>query len=112
MGPTARTLKRLRENGWTCDVVERWLGGKIRKDLFGCIDVLAVKDGRLLAIQSTVGAAHANRVRKSANVKELREFLKVPNSRFEVWSWSKRGEHGKRKLWTLRTEGALSVMGD
>ena len=41
--PTARTMAALRSEGWTVEVVEKWIpGAQIRRDLFGVIDVLAI----------------------------------------------------------------------
>lgn len=53
MRPMARTLKFFREQGFTIDVVERWIGGYTRKDFLGCIDAIAFKKGKtkILAIQ-------------------------------------------------------------
>lgn len=53
--PTQRTLKYLRKNG--CQLVaitehwNAWAG--IRQDLFGIIDVLAIKDKTVIAVQTT-----------------------------------------------------------
>jgi hypothetical protein len=53
--PTQRTLKFLRKGG--CQLVaitERWNGhAKIRQDLFGIIDVLAVRGKEVIAVQTT-----------------------------------------------------------
>jgi hypothetical protein len=43
MSPTARSLKKLRKEGWTASVVEKWIPQvKRRRDCFG-FDVLACK---------------------------------------------------------------------
>lgn len=101
MSPTARTLDYLRKQGYIVDTCERWIPRtKIRKDLFGCIDVMAVGVGKaILAIQTTDGSNHSHRV---AKIQAL-EYFPVLYHYFqiEVWSWAKRGEH---KRWTLRRE--------
>ena len=44
--PTARTLATMRQEGWTVQVVERWNPhARIRQDLFGWADLLAVHPG-------------------------------------------------------------------
>jgi hypothetical protein len=93
MTPTARTLHQLRQDGWTAQSVECWIPTlKIRRDLFGVGDVLAVKPGgRPLLIQATSDSHHAHRVGKAKKEARLRAWL-GSGSRFEVWSWGKRGE--------------------
>jgi len=47
---TQRSLKRLRENGWTCAIVEKWIPprGKmkfgVRQDVWGFGDILACRE--------------------------------------------------------------------
>lgn len=63
--PTQRSLKLLRDRGYRADVVEKWIpGANIRKDLFGFIDVIAIKDGETLAVQSTSDNNVAARITK------------------------------------------------
>lgn len=51
---TSRAIKYLQDLGYTTGVVERWLPGiNVRKDLFGFIDLIAIKDGEILGVQST-----------------------------------------------------------
>lgn len=56
---TQLTLKYLRRQGYLCEVVEKWInfgrpgGGGIRRDLFNIIDIIAVKPGSILGVQST-----------------------------------------------------------
>src|SRR3546814_2519291 len=52
--PTARTLAKLRADGWLAWVVEKWIPQtRKRSDLFGFIDILALRDGEVLAVQAT-----------------------------------------------------------
>ena len=52
--PTQRSLKFLREEGYLVAVVEKWNPhAKIRQDLFGWIDLVALKDNETLAVQAT-----------------------------------------------------------
>jgi len=99
--PTQRTLSRLRKDGWTCAVVEHWNPyAKVRQDLFGFIDVLAIRPGETLGVQSTTDAHIAER-RKKAAKGLLPEWLAAGN-RFEVWGWRK----GKRGAGAVRIAAA------
>lgn len=102
--PTKRTLDALRKEGWLVAVVERWNPhAKIRQDLFGFIDVLAIRDGVTLAVQACAGSGHSKRREKI--LAEPRAAAWCRGDRFlEIWSWSQRGERGKRKVWTPRIE--------
>jgi len=116
--PTARTLSFLRGIGATAEVVEHWIpmtaagfrGPLKRKDVFDCIDILCVQGAKLLGIQSTSGANHGSRITKALGSDKLRAFVATGNG-FEVWSWSKKGPRGKRKLWTPRVT-QLVIQGD
>lgn len=67
--PTRRTLEYLRKQG--CELVaitEHWnpFAG-IRQDLFGVIDVLAIKDTEIIAVQTTSIGGVSKRVKKLAD---------------------------------------------
>ena len=99
--PTARTMAELRKHGWTCQIVERWNSfTHHRVDLFGVIDVVAVKpDARgVFGVQATATSCISSRMKKCADSAELRVWLAAGN-RFAVVGWSKRGARGKRKTW-------------
>jgi hypothetical protein len=103
--PTARTLKLLRAEGYLCEVVERWNPyARIRQDLFGFIDVLAVSGLATVGIQATDGSDHARRRKKILGHKNAGAWLNGGARQLEVWSWDKQGPRGKRKLWTVRRE--------
>ena len=107
--PTQRSLEYCRKNGWIAGVVEKWNPhARIRQDLFGCIDLIVIDDLEQgpLAVQATSGTGHAARRKKSIAEPRLKLWLEAP-ARFEIWSWSKRGPRGKRKVWTLRREPIL-----
>jgi hypothetical protein len=102
--PTSRSLQHAKKLGWHAQVVERWNQyARVRQDLFGCIDVLAIAGDKLIGIQATSGNNHASRVAKALKEPRLRAWL-AAGALFEVWSWAKQGKAGKRKLWTLRRE--------
>ncbi len=109
MTPTERTLAYLRDQGYSAEVVENWvtLPGKpgFRKDLGGCIDILAVKANLpgVLGVQTTSGSNVSARLKKARSKPWLKTWLQAGN-RFHVHGWAKRGKRGERKRWTVRVE--------
>lgn len=104
MSPTARSLAECRKRGYTAQVVEHWNQFSRRRiDLFGVIDIIALTEWGILAIQACAGSSHANRMAKIKAEPRTSAWLKA-GGMLSVWSWSKRGGAGKRKTWTLRTE--------
>lgn len=111
--PTQLTLKKLRAEGFTAEIVEHWLPwAKRRRDLFDCIDVLALHADHfgLLGVQTTSASNHAARRVKALANPTIELWVRTGN-RFEVWSWSKRKDKSRgRLLWTPRVEPlALSM---
>jgi hypothetical protein len=97
--PTARSLAYLRQRGYLAAVVEHWLPRlKIRRDLFGFGDLLAVhpRDRLIVLVQVTTADHIAHRLAKARARPELAAWLKA-GGRFEVHGWAKRG--GK---WAVR----------
>lgn len=89
MTPTQRSLKYLRDDGWRCAVVERWNPhARVRQDLFGVIDILAIRDWETLAVQVTSGSGVSARVKKIADA-EATPAIRAAGWRFEVHGWRK-----------------------
>ena len=110
--PTQRTLAELRKNGYTAQVVERWNPhARVRVDLFGVIDLLALLPDRILGIQACAGASHAVRRTKILDEPRARQWLQA-GGELAGWSWAKQGARGKRKTWTLRVEAITLEMFD
>ena len=87
MSPTQRSLKHLREQGYIAEVVERWNAfARIRQDLFGCIDILALRDSETLAVQTTSWAHVPDRARKVAANPAL-PAMQAAGWRIEVHGW-------------------------
>jgi carbonic anhydrase len=87
--PTQRTLKHLRAQGYVAQVVEKWLPVvKRRQDLFGFIDVLAIREGEVLGVQSTSGDNVSSRVKKIAE-HELVGAVRKAGIRIVVHGWRK-----------------------
>ena len=88
MTPTQLTLKELVFLGAIADVTERWIPNtKIRKDLFGFIDILALIGPNTIGIQTTTRSHHAARRKKILAEPRAKAWLKAGNM-IEVWSWS------------------------
>lgn len=105
MTPTQRSLEYCRQQGWPCDIVERWVPGqRVRKDLFGFIDAVCIMDGRLVGLQITSRSnVSARRKKITKDCAELCQKWLETGSLIEVWGWGKmkrRGPDGK--YWQLR----------
>lgn len=104
--PTQRSLAKLRADGWLVAVVERWNPyAKVRQDLFGFIDLLAIKGNETLAVQTTSGsnvAARFEKIRNTSAGHAAGLWLASPNRRLVIHGWRKAGPRGKRKVWECR----------
>lgn len=103
VSPTQRSLKWLDDRGWLTAIVEKWNAfAKVKQDLFGFIDLLAVKtpDG-ILGVQTTSGSNVAARIEKILASRNLVPWLGA-GGRVEVHGWRKIGPRGGRKVWKLR----------
>ena len=111
MSPTARTLKQLRDDGWLCQVVEHWNSfAKIRQDLFGFIDILAVREGQTLGIQVTTERnASARRSKMLDTESHLRAFLRGGNL-VQLWTWQKRKSRWRYRVRHFVENGAKRGM--
>jgi hypothetical protein len=96
--PTQRTLKHLRDAGYPLvQVVERWNPyARVRQDLFGIIDVVAV-GADIVGVQATSGSNVSARVAKLTDSPAL-PVLRKAGVRVLVHGWTKR-----RGRWHLRT---------
>jgi hypothetical protein len=106
MSPTERALKQLRKEGYTCAIVEKFVRFPFpghRVDLFGIIDLLAMKEGLtgLLGVQVTSASNMSARMKKALANKYL-PLWKATGNRFEVWSFGKYGKRGEVKRWDVR----------
>lgn len=89
--PTQRSLEELRKLGYPLiQVVERWNSwARIRQDLFGFIDILAIDDnGTVLAVQATSRDNVAARVAKIAESESV-IWVRKAGWRIEVHGWGK-----------------------
>tara|TARA_Y100000593_G_scaffold17703_1_gene35379 strand:- start:1658 stop:1972 length:315 start_codon:yes stop_codon:yes gene_type:complete len=99
--PTSRTLTKLRTDGWIPEVTERYIpGANIRKDLYGWIDVLGIKEsGEVLAVQCTSKSNMSSRIRKIEDSDTL-PIVRKCGWKIEVWGWFK----SKAGKWEVKIE--------
>lgn len=97
MTPTQRSLKHLRELGYQAQVVEQWNAyAKVRIDLWGCIDILAIRPGEpVLGVQCTSPSNLSQRV---AKCRELGQTWLSTGSRLEAWAFRKLKGHRSLQL--------------
>ena len=91
VSPTQRSLKLLRDAGWVCAITEHWNPfAFIRQDLFGFVDILAIKHKAMLAVQTTSddGSHMSSRVRKITDNPNY-ELLKSTRCKIMVQGWKK-----------------------
>lgn len=87
--PTTRSLALLRSRGYTAEVVERWIpNARKRHDLFGFIDIVALRGAETLSVQACAAASRADRVRKIAD-SPLLPIVREAGWRVVVIAWRK-----------------------
>ena len=97
---TKKSLEKLRKEGYTCAITETWNAfAHKRQDLFGFIDILAIKPGEILGVQTTSKtniSAHIDKIIKHKN------FIAVKESGIKIilHGWHK-GKNGKRIVWLI-----------
>jgi hypothetical protein len=85
------------------EITERWNPfAKVRKDLYGFVDILCCRGDEIIAVQTTSGSNVSARFEKLRYLPSVVHWLSAPTRKIEIHGWAVRGE-GKRKLWTCRT---------
>lgn len=106
MTPNARTKDYLEKQGHMVAIVERHSPfpkpfGK-KHDMFGVFDLFMLKaGGESWGVQATSTTNLSSRVGKIRESKEAARWLEL-GGKILVIGWAKRGERGKRKVWTPR----------
>lgn len=91
-------MTALRAAGYTCAVVEKWnMHAKIRQDLFGFIDIVAMRSD-IIGVQATTMAHNADHLDKIIAEPRARLWL-LAGGRIQLWSWRKLVKKFDRKLW-------------
>lgn len=97
MSPTSRTLKYLRDNGYVCQVVEKWNPYvNHRIDLFGAIDIVAIKSGDdgVLGVQCTSSGHTSDHYKKMIAIPELKLWLECGNKLLlQGWAKNSKGRY-------------------
>lgn len=66
--PTQRSKSHLEAQGYLVAITEKWNQfARKRQDLFGFVDLIGIKDGETLAVQTTSGSNVSARVKKIAD---------------------------------------------
>lgn len=72
MSPTQLSLRMLRADGWTAEVVEQNVPhARTKRDLFGFVDIVAIRGTATLAVQTTSASnvnARLNKIAASPHV--------------------------------------------
>lgn len=121
-----RTMERLRRDGWEVASLERKkpmpagpvmddrIGRKrmaffltTTVDLFGGIDILAIRDGEILGVQATTHNNRSNHLSKLLSEPRLLKWLRA-GAGLELWSWSQEGAAGSR--WNVRIDNITVSM--
>jgi len=107
--PTQLSLKKLRGEGWTTWIVEHWNSfAKIRQDLFGFADIIAIREGLPpILVQCTTTSNMSARVAKI----EANPIAPIWGSfgRIEVWGWKKvKGKWEVKMRWWCKDTNRFS----
>jgi len=114
VSPTQRSLKLLRSQGMTAQVVERYNQfARRRIDLFGFIDIVCLSDVSIIGVQTTSGDHVSHRlekIREECKDKAL-AWLRA-GGKIHIHGWRKVGPRGKRKVWAVRVVGVVEIDGE
>jgi hypothetical protein len=95
----ALSIDKLRADGYFPWKTETWNAfARIRQDLWGWCDVIAVGKSGILAVQATTWGEVSKRVRKIADSDSIGPVRDAGVS-VQVWGWKKVG-----KTWQVRIE--------
>lgn len=95
--PTQRSLKKLRDEGYAPEVVERWNAyAKIRHDLWNCLDIIAVNGRGVVGVQTTSGSALSARLAK-LRLNPLVPLILASGIRIELHGWRKLRNRSTKK---------------
>ena len=97
ISPTQRSLAYLREEGYLVSIVEHWNPfARIRQDLWGWCDLLAIKENEVLAVQVTASAV-STRIKKIQESETI-SCVRKANIKIHVHGWRKSLKTGKYVL--------------
>ena len=92
--------------GWPCETIQSWRG-KVRHDVWGFVDSIALLDGRIFLIQNcSYGTLKAHR--EAIDKNPIAGKLSFDSATIELWEWRKK-KVGRRAQWFLRCQTRLQV---
>ena len=95
--PTQRSKAHLEKQGYRVAITEHWCPfSRRRKDMFNVVDLLAIREGETLAIQTTSASNMSGRVKKIAESDAI-AAIRAAGWGFHVHGW-KRGTNGRYTL--------------
>ena len=96
--PTQRSLKLMRDRGYLCEVTERWNPfAKIRQDLYNFVDVLCIREGETVAVQTTSYSNVSARIKKISEL-DTSAIVKLAGWKIVIQGWRK----DKSGKWVVR----------
>lgn len=100
MSPTQLSKRQLVKEGYLVEITEHWNAfARVRKDLFDFIDLLGVKEGELLGIQTTSASNMNARIKKILEHPNYK-LIKSTGLRIVVHGWFK----NKSRRWELKSK--------
>lgn len=101
--PTSKALQELREQGYLAEKVEQRLpipGKFVTRDLFGVIDIVAMKAGEILRAVQVTSRSNVNARMTKAHEKGTALTWVQAGGAFEIWGYG--GKSGKRVVGLTR----------
>lgn len=103
MTPKQLTMDKWRKLGFLVADTEKFNHfAKVRVDLFGFLDVVAVHQNETIGIQVTTMPHMNERIAKIRSHPNFPLWHRPPYRRTLVEGWAKRGPRGRRKTWESR----------
>lgn len=82
-----RTLEAIRKMGYDADICERWVNGaRIRKDLFGWADIIAMDGRQIVAVQACMSGLRDHQRKMAGYHKTIARWIES-GGRVELWFW-------------------------
>lgn len=101
----AKSSKYLVAAGYQVDTVERTIPySYIKKDLYGCFDLLAVGHGEVIFVQVTSKSNASSRRKKVRASAAALEIFNIPGARVELHLWFKPAHR-----WVLNVEEITEI---
>ena len=101
ISPTQLSLAQLRADGWFCWITEHYnFYARIRQDLWGFGDILALKPNQILCVQTTTASNMSARVKKISDHENV-GYVRDANILIHVHGWHM---DAKTKKWSCKVK--------